>query len=306
MGVFVDNILPIFVIAGLGFLIGKRLEIDSQQLGRLLFNVLSPALVFHSLTTTTISPLEFGQLFFVMTVFVSGMALLALVTARFQSESKIERAGFVLSAMWPNDGNLGLPLISFAFGPDVLARGVIFYVAVSILNYTLGLFVASRGQSSGRQAMMKIAKVPMIYAVIAGLVINLTHIVLPLPFDRSITLLSQATIPLMLVMLGVQLGQAQRLKQPRLIFWVVGLRLVASPFVALVLGVISGLNPLALVAFIMQASMPVAVATIIFASEFQLDSDQVVGSVLVSTLVSPITLSVLILLLQKVSMSGRI
>jgi predicted permease len=66
-----------------------------------------------------------------------------------------------------------------------------------------------------------------------------------------------------------------------------------------------GLNTLALIAFIMQASMPVAVATIIFANEFQLDQDQVLGGVVVSTLVRPVTLSILILLLQKLSIPGR-
>jgi predicted permease len=63
----------------------------------------------------------------------------------------------------------------------------------------------------------------------------------------------------------------------------------------------ASLNGYALIAFIMQASMPVAVATIIFASEFHLDREQILGTVLASTLASPITLSILILLLQQLS-----
>ncbi len=298
-GIFFDNIVPILVVSGIGYLVGKRLELDSRQLGRLLFNVLSPALVLHALTTNTISPAEFGQLFLAMTVFIVAIALIAFLAAHWQSESRVERAGFVLTTMWPNTGNLGLPVISFAFGQDVLARAVIFYVAVSILNYTLGLYVASSGKSTPREAIINLLKVPMIYAVIAGFLINIFKVPLPLPIERSITLLSQATIPLMLILLGIQLAQSGGIRRPPLVLSAVGVRLLLSPIVAAFLGLILGLNEWSLIAFIMQASMPVAVATIIFASEYHLNHDQVLEGVLISTLISPVTLSILILVLQQ-------
>lgn len=300
--VFVDNIAPILMVAGVGYLVGRRWKIDSRQLGQLLFNVFSPALVLNSLiTNNTISLSEFGQLFLVMAVFIGLTALMAFTIVRWQSDNRVEQAGFVLSTMWPNDGNLGLPIISLAFGSDILARAVIFYVTVSILNYTLGLYVASSGKSTPRQAIANVLRVPMIYAVIVGLVINITKISLPLPIGRSVTLLSQATIPLMLILLGLQLAQSERLRHPQLVFSTVGLRLLVSPVLAMILGVLFTLNGMALIAFIMQASMPVAVATIIFASEFHLDREQILGNVLVSTVFSPITLSLLIVILQRLS-----
>ena len=225
-----------------------------------------------------------------MTIFVGLVGILAFSVARWQSKNKAERAGVVLGAIWPNDGNLGLPVINFAFGPEVLARAVIFYVTISILNYTVGLYVASSGQSTPRQAILSIVKVPMLYAVIAGLIVNITNFTIPLPLDRSITLLSQATIPMMLLLLGLQLAQSERLNKPQLVASTVVLRLLISPLLAVFLGLILGLNGIALIAFIMQASMPVAVATIIFASEFQLNKEQILGSVFVSTLISPISL----------------
>jgi malate permease and related proteins len=299
--VFFDNIAPILIIAGLGFVVGKRLAIDSRQLGRLLFNLLSPALVLHSLTVSTISVLEFGQLALAMALLVGCIALLAFLISRLQTENRVERAGFILTTMWPNTGNLGLPVISFAFGPEVFARAVIFYVTVSILSYTLGLYVASSGKSTPRQALMSVLKVPMVYAVILGLLINITQFSLPLPLERSVALLSQATIPVMLILLGLQLAQSERLRHPQLVISAVGVRLLISPVLALILGLALSLNGLALIAFVMQAAMPVAVATIIFASEFYLDREQILGGVLVSTLASPITLSLLILILQQVS-----
>lgn len=299
--VFIDNIAPILLIAAIGYWAGKRLAVEPEPIGRLLFNIFSPALVFHSITTNTISPLEFGQLFLVMTIFVLLIAALAWLVAWVQGFSRIQQAGVVLSVMWPNDGNFGLPVVNFAFGPDVLARAVIMYVAVSILNYTVGLYVASSGHSTPREALNRVLRVPMIYMVIIALVVNITGFKLPVLLDRSVTLLSQATIPLMLVLLGLQLARSTRLQHPRLVGSSIGLRLLISPMIAALLGLVFNLNILALIAFVMQASMPVAVATIIFATEFHLDKDHILGSVLVSTLVSPITLSVLILLLQRIN-----
>lgn len=299
--VFINNIAPILLIAAVGYWIGRRHAIDPEHIGRLLFNVFSPALVFHSITTNTISPLEFGQLFLVMTAFVLLIAGFAWLIARWQGYSRIQQVGIVLNAMWPNDGNFGLPVVSFAFGPDVLARAVIMYVAVSILNYTVGLYVASSGHSSPRQALSRVLRVPMIYMVVIAMIVNITGFQLPLLLDRSITLLSQATIPLMLVMLGLQLARTERLQHPRIVISTIGLRLLISPLLALLLSLLFQLNGLALIAFVMQASMPVAVATIIFATEFQLDKEQILGSVLATTLVSPVTLSVLILFLQGAS-----
>ncbi len=296
--VFVDNIGPIFLVAGIGWLVGRYLEIDARQFGRVLFNVFSPALVFRALATSQISLNEFSLLFLTMASFVGIMTLVAALIARIQTSDKVERTGIILTAICPNDGNLGLPIIDFAFGADVLARAVIIYIAATILNFTIGVYVASSGRNSARQALSHIFKIPVVYAVFAGFVVNILHITLPLPVERSVNLMAQATIPVMIILLGIQLAQAGSLKNLRLVATSVGLRLIVSPLIAFGLALVLDLNATSLAAFVMQASMPVAVATTVFATEFNLNREQIVSSVVASTLFSPISLSILILLLQ--------
>lgn len=297
--IFIDNIAPILAIAAVGFLIGRRFKLDPRPVGRILYNVLSPALVFQSVSTSEISGSEVLQILAVMVVFVAIMSLFAYLIMRWRRASQMERAAVMLGATCANNGNFGLPLISFAFGPDVFARAVIVFIAFTFLNYTMGVFIASSGSRPPRQALRNILYVPAIYTALAGLVANFTDIALPPIVTRPILLLSQGTIPMMLILLGLQLAQSARIQQVRTVSLGVGLRLLASPVLATILVIAAGLNAPATVAVIMQASMPVAVVTSILASEFELDRQLAVSMIVASTLLSPITLSILILILRR-------
>jgi hypothetical protein len=218
---------------------------------------------------------------------------------RWQGESTLHRAAVMLGATCANNGNFGLPLISFAFGPEVFTRAVIVFMAMTILNYTSGVFIASGGRKTSREAFSSILHVPAIYAAGIALVINFAGITLPPVLARPVLLLSQATVPMMLTLLGLQLALSPAVTHLRLVGIGVGLRLLASPVLALLLASLFRLDTPAAVAVIMQLSMPTAVVTIIFANEFELDRQVSLSMVLASTLLSPITLSVLIFVLRR-------
>jgi predicted permease len=298
--IFVDNIAPILIIAGIAFYLGRHFEVDPKPLGRILFNVLSPSLVFQSISTSKITGEELAQIFIVVTVFVVLLASLAYLIMRWRGESTLHRAAVMLGATCANNGNFGLPLISFAFGQEVFTRAVIVFMAMTILNYTSGVFIASGGSKTSREALISILRVPAIYAAGLGLLVNFAHITLPPLVARPVLLLSQATVPMMLTLLGLQLALTPALTHVRLVGVGVALRLVVSPILAALLSLAFGLDPAASVAVIMQLSMPTAVVTIIFATEFDLDRQVSLSMVLASTLLSPITLSVLIYVLRRV------
>jgi len=299
LDIFVNNIAPILIVAGIGFYLARRFEIDARSLARITFNVFSPALVFYSLAHSEVSPLELGQIALALALYTAILVLVAYLVVRFQSVDRVEQAGIMLCAVAPNNGNYGLPLIALAFGEAVLARAVIAFVVLIMVQYTVGVYFASRGHKNVREALQTVLRVPMFYALIAGFILNQLHFVLPTPIDRSIDLMAQGTIPLMLILLGVQLSRVQ-LKRVKPVITATFLRMIAAPFVAV--GVVTMLSlPSAMAAaIIIQGSMPIAVNTTIFAMEFDLDGEQISGSVLLSTLLSPVTLSLIILALQQV------
>jgi len=298
--IFADNIAPVFLVAAVGFFVGRSLQIEPKTLSRIVFYIFSPALVFRSLVTTGISLIELGQLILVMGLIYVFMAAITYGIMRYQGSNNVDRAAVMLSAVSPNNGNLGLPVIDFAFGPEVLARAVVVFVAMTTLNNTVGVWIASSGRSSPREALLKILHVPAAYAVVAGLLVNGLRVTLPLTIERSVNILADASIPCMLILLGLQLARFEHIERLRLASVGAALRLLVAPAVAALLVFLLRLSPQASIAVMMQASMPVGVFTSIFATEFELDSQLSLSIILTSTLASPLTLSLLILVLRQV------
>ena len=292
------NILaPIFIVVALSFYLDRKLGIDPTSLSRLVIYLFSPALVFESLANSNLSGGEAGQLVGVAVVMSFLVAGLAWLVARGQKFNPKMESAFIMSATLINAGNYGIPLNRFAFGTDGESRAVIFYVATAFMAYTVGVFIASRGTRSVREALRNVFYVPLLYAAVLGVLLNMSNIELPVPLDRSLSLLSDAAIPAMLVVLGTQLSRASMKGQIRPILMASSLRLLAGPAFAFGLVLLLGMSGYARQVSIVQAGMPTAVATGVLATEFGSDAEFATATILVSTLMSIVSLSVLLALI---------
>jgi predicted permease len=223
-------------------------------------------------------------------------ACLAAVALRLDRQTL---SSFLLVVMFSNSGNYALPVVLFAFGRDALGFASVYFVTSAILVYTVGVFVAASGRRSVRRALMGVARVPAIYAVAAAAVIMLTRTPVPLAVMRPVEMLSDAALPIMLLVMGMQLERAMMPKHPAAVATAVVLSLVASPLAGLGLSMMLGLYGPARQAAIMLASMPAAVVTTVLALEFELDPNFATSVVLVSTMLSPLSLVLIIAYLQK-------
>lgn len=120
------------------------------------------------------------------------------------------------------------------------------------------------------------------------------HLTLPEPLARPVSLIGQAAIPLMLMLLGAQLAQTTAIKRYREIAVGVFLRLVVGAGVGAVLAALFRLEGLARSVAIIQSATPTAVASALMAIEFDADADYVSSVVFVSTLLSAFTLTALL------------
>lgn len=299
VNIFSNNIAPVLIVAGVGYLAGRILDLESRTLAKLIFNVFSPALVFYSLYDNHIEGREFGLLVVAICLFQVIMAGLSYGVAKLERTDKVERASFMLSAFCLNAGNYGLSVANFAFGEAVLARSVVIYIGNTIMNYTLGVFVASSGSQAAMRSLLNILRIPAFYATLAAFLLRGLNIALPEPVFRSAAVLKDAAIPAMLILLGLQLSQSVRVSRPILVSTGVAIKLLVAPVIGIGLALLFRFDNQAAVAFILQASMPTAVVTLILAKEYHLDEALMVNLIMVTTLVSPISLSVIILFLRK-------
>jgi len=296
--IFVDNILPILLIAGVGFTIKRRFDVPPRTVSTLLFNVFSPALVFSQILKSDIGGDEFIRIFLGTIIFQVAIALIALVAATLQRTTPGERANLMIASFCLNAGNFGLSLVGFAFNQEVFSRAIVVFIANIATNYSLGTFVASHGHLPISRSLLSVFRTPAVWALVAALAIRGFDLSIPLVVTRSIESLGNAALPLMLILLGLELGQFGRFGQFRLVTTGVVIRLLVSPFLALALAALLGITGPALTAFVIQASMPTAVLTIIFTTQFDLERDLALNLIMVSTLLSPFTLSLLIYLFR--------
>ncbi len=298
--IFVDNIAPILVVALIGYVAGRRFGIEGRSTGQLIYYVFSPALIFTSLYTSEIDGGEILSLALALTAQHVAIAAISFAVLRFIKGDRLDKSAVALTVFCLNAGNYGLSLVSFAFGEAVLARAVIIFVFSMLLNYSIGVFIASSGQKSPLEALRSVLTVPALYVAVIALVLRaLMGDNLPVLIMRPMQLLASAAIPSMLVMLGLQLVQSARLEKVQLISAGVALKLLVAPLLATAIALLFNLDTAARIAFIAQCSMPTAVMTLVLADQFNLDQGLTLNVILASTLASPIPLSVIVYLLQQ-------
>jgi predicted permease len=192
-----------------------------------------------------------------------------------------------------------LPLVSFAFGDKALPYAGIYFVTTTLLFYSLGVLLASLGHMNFKEAALGLFKVPTLYAVILALIVNALHIELPLAVERAVDLASGGTIPVMLVLLGLQMTQVEFSENLRALQLSVSMRLLIAPVLALLITMLFGIEGVARQGAMTQASMPSMVSATVLAAEYHLDSKLIAAVVFVSTLLSPLTLTPLLVFLGR-------
>ena len=296
---FINNLLPILIISSAGFLLGKFLKVEPRPIGRVTFYILSPILVFNLLMESQLTLDRIGLMMGYAAAVNFLVAGLAYLVGRIFRLDRIGLAAVVLTTLFSNAGNYGLPLISFAFGQEALAYASVYFVTNAILINTVGVLIASLGHLNLKESLLGLLKVPATYAILVAMLMMRMGWQLPTPLVRTISLAANAAIPVMLVLLGLELQRAEWTRNVRALSIGAVLRLLVGPFVGMGLSSLFGLDNAARQAGITEAAMPSAVLTTVLASEYYLDTSLVTAIVFTTTLLSPLTLTPLLLYLGK-------
>jgi predicted permease len=299
LSIFVSDLLPVFCVAAVGFLLARRFDANVVTLSRVSFYALSPCLVFTTLVRSRIGGDQFGRMALFCLLVTIAIGLIARVAAVPLRLDRRMTSAFLLVVMFSNGGNYGMPVVLFAFGAEALSHAAVYFVTGAVLLYTLGVFLAAAGRRSIRHAALGVLRVPAVYGVLAaGLVLG-TEMTVPTPIMRPVQLLNDAALPIMMLVLGMQLERAMMPPRFAPVVVAVTLSLLVTPMVAF--GVASGLHLTgpAWPAAMIQASMPAAVVTTILALEYDIAPAFVTSVVFASTLLSPLTLTVLIACLKQ-------
>jgi len=296
---FTNNLLPILLIAAAGYLLGKTLTVDSRTIGRIVFYIFSPLLVFNLMVTSQLNFRDAILTVIYTSLFILTMGVIAFLLGKLFRLERPHLLAVILTVAFGNTGNYGLPLVKFAFGDEALAVASIFYVTTTILFNTVGVIIASLGHSDLKSAILGIFKLPIVYGVALALLVKATGFQIPIPLAHTVEIAANGAIPAMIVLLGLELTKIEWSQSFRAMGVGVLTKLILGPLIGMMFASLFGMQGHAHQAGVIEASMPAAVATTVVATEYHLEPSLVTAIVFLGTILSPLTLTPLIVYLSR-------
>lgn len=279
-------VLPVASVAALGFLFGRHhaRPPDMAFINHANVMLFCPALVFAALLDHPVDLVDSWPLVAagVLIIIVPG-ALLALVP-----RPGLVRRAFLLSGMFRNTGNVGIPLMMLAYGREQLGGIVILFVLSNLLQFSLGLYVLS--SKSSRWMWLRN---PNIWAAVLGVILAPYRETFPAFFLTVVEMLGHLAIPLMLFALGVRISQ-DRIRHLGLALRINGMYLLAGALTVTLVVWLLPLTPEWTRLVVLSAMLPPAVLNYMLCEQYRADPQIVAGVVLTGNIMALATIPIVV------------
>jgi len=269
----------------LGYLFGRTKKIDLTAITSFIIYISTPCLITSSLAEKPIDIVLSGKIFLATLGVVGGSLAVGYLTLKI---SNLSIKVYLPPILFANTGNMGLPLVLFAFGDEGFSIGILYMVAMTILHYTLGIAILSFDRDR-----LEIFKLPLIYAALGGIIISVFKIELPPFILRPIGLLGDAAIPLMIFALGYKLSEIT-ISSFKKSFFFGSLRIILGFFFGIAVARLLGLVGVSWGVVVLDSSMPPAVFNFVLAERYTKESEEVASIILAGTVVSVVTTPLII------------
>ena len=276
-------VIPVFMLIASGFAFAHWKRISLTSVTELVVYLGTPALLFSSLVSRPLFAGDIAVLFGgILIIFAIVGLLIRLYFFIFQFSSR----GFALPCLFMNAGNMGFPLALFAFGEAGMQRATLMFVMLTFLQYSLGIYILN-----GRGNWTEIFRLPLIYATLMGISVNLAQLRIPELLLQPIAMLGQATIPIMLISLGYRLHDVESLQWGHALGGAL-LRIFggfAAANIAVNLIGAAGVNRQVL---LLYGALPAAVVNFVLTEKYRQDPGLAASIVVISTLTSILTIPI--------------
>ena len=292
--VFQQSVLPLFVIIGVALVYYRFFKPDIREITSLTLTVFAPVFVFDAIVRHNVSLAALKTPCLFMVILTALLLLLAFFAGRLLCLQENDRISFILACSMINIGNFGLPLIYFTYGEQAVSFSVVYFVAFNFVLSTVAIYISSN--SSGFMKIMKdLFRMPLFHAFFLAMIVVQFSVPLPGFALKSIELIGQATIPLLIFILGLQLASTRfQSKFIKIIAAAVAIRLLISPAVSYPLLDMLNVSGLEQKVATLQTSAPSALLPLMYAIKFNRSPDLLASIILATTVLSSISLTGLI------------
>ncbi|WP_341667469.1 AEC family transporter [Alcaligenes sp. SDU_A2] len=283
-------ILPDFLLIALGALLLHRFHFSAEFFRgaeKLVYYVLFPALLFHSITRTPISLSEAWTLLLAAAALIAAGTLLAWLALPILKPDMRQHAAVTQCAFRFNT-YLGMSLAGAAAGSDgVAVMALLVGFSVPMANM-VAVSVLARGQQNS--IWKEVLKNPLILATVLALAWNLLGLSLPAPIGVALNRLGACALGIGLLCVGATLSMQGARQAGPLIAWMASIKLLALPLVALLTGWLLQLSPIEHQMLLIFAALPTASSAHVLAARMGADSRLVALTMSIGTILAGFTI----------------
>ncbi len=292
-----NAIFPLILVALVGFIL-KKLDIAKDSwidtLNTLALYTLFPALILRGIGLIRFD----GSIDF--SFIVINLILLLLIIASLYFGSKLFRLSkkltntYVTAVFFANIGYLGYPIItSLIAGSEAVVSIHIAIYTTLLFSVVLAILEYSKEGQFDKRLLLNIIKNPLILSVIIALILTIFKIKLPFVVSRAIDILADGATPTVLIALGIFLAiKIPKVKKSHLITLIM-LKLIVMPSIFLIIYFIYPIKEFAI--SVLESAMPIAITPFVLSKFYPLDSNLIVASIVISTILSLISLPIFII-----------
>lgn len=292
-------ILPDFFLIALGWMLLHKWRFTPaffRELEKLVYFILFPALLFQSITKT---PISLGDAYVLLqaTAALSGAGILLAWLAIPVLRPDVSAHASVSQTAYRFNTYIGLSIASSMGGSAQTIMAILVGLAVPLVNMAA---VHSLARQNGR-ILLEIVRNPLILATSLGLFWNLASLPVPGPVNTSLTRLGACAIAIGLLCVGATLSLQATRGQARLVSWMIGVRLLIMPVIAIAIGFWLSLPMVERQVLLLFAALPTASSAHVLAARMGGQPQLVAITMSIGTVISAVTLPVWLMIGERLS-----
>lgn len=305
--VLTNNIIPIFTVVALGFLLNKKFDLNIGTISKMIFYVIAPCFVFVNIYKTEIH-IDMLKVMLIAAIVLLCNYFLSALIAKIRGYDIGMKNAFANSLMFFNSANIGVPLITLVFSNEpfvingetpylstAIAAQIMVMLFQNITINTIGFINAGRANTEWKDSLAKVFKMPIIYTIILAFIFKFSNYDLTkVPIWPSLNYCANALVAVNLIALGVQLAKTHFSFKNKEVYLSCLIRLVVGPILGIALIHIFRLNGVVAQVSMISSALPTAVNTALIAVEYDNHPDFASQTVMTSTLLSAISLAFVI------------
>lgn len=285
-------VLPTFITIFVGFIFGKIKKVNISAVVDIAIYIAVPALAFTSMFEKQIILNDALKVWASALIIMFGCGIIAWIVFTVMKQ---KHSGLYMPISVMNTVSIPFPIIYLTFGTEGLFAAVLFYIPNALLIYSLGIFIAAK--KHWKNSIKEIFKVPLIYAALLGLSLNLLRIDVPELIMGPLKFIGIMAIPLVLLILGHNLSKVKISSFPTT-FLASFLRMGVGLLLGIFTVNIFDLTGILRAVVILNSAMPAAVFSSILATKYKNEADLVSSVVFVTTVISLVTIPLLLVFLS--------